>query len=179
MRRPSRTYTPPHCSASPRATDSSHRAPPPPPYLHPTSTLPPPPAAPPPPPPPSLDTPAPPLPHPSYRLAPGSLSRKERASCRQLIINLVVSTDMAHHNALHDSLRALPPPCATEAADALATRRTCLLKCALHAADLHVPTLPWASSVGWVRALGNEFKSMVEQARLYTVCMHGYTCFCT
>ena len=77
---------------------------------------------------------------------------------------------MAHHNALHDSLRALPPPCATEAADALATRRTCLLKCALHAADLHVPTLPWASSVGWVRALGNEFKSMVEQAR---ICMHG------
>ena len=76
---------------------------------------------------------------------------------------------MAHHNALHDSLRALPPPCATEAADALATRRTCLLKCALHAADLHVPTLPWASSVGWVRALGNEFKSMVEQAR---ICVH-------
>ena len=97
-----------------------------------------------------------------------SLSRKERASCRQLIINLVVSTDMAHHNALHDNLRALPPPpteATTEAADALATRRTCLLKCALHAADLHVPTLPWASSVGWVRALGNEFKSMVEQAR--------------
>jgi len=102
-------------------------------------------------------------PHPSYRLAPGSLSRKERASCRQLIINLVVSTDMAHHNALHDSLRALPPPSATEAADSLAARRTCLLKCALHAADLHVPTLPWASSVGWVRALSNEFKNMVEQ----------------
>lgn len=115
--------------------------------------------------PPSLDpcTPAPPFRIPATALAPGSLSRKERASCRQLIINLVVSTDMAHHNALHDSLRALPPPSATEAADALAARRTCLLKCALHAADLHVPTLPWASSVGWVRALGNEFKSMVEQ----------------
>jgi hypothetical protein len=43
--------------------------------------------------------------------------------------------------------------------------RKLLLQSVLHAADLYAPTLPWASTRGWVHALGDEFSAQVVLER--------------
>lgn len=110
--------------------------------------------------------------------------REQRAQQRRLIIDAISATDLAHHDALLAQLEAMPPlrPLEDEAADKAAgglsgaappvrslapQQRTLLVQAVLHAADLYTPTLPWASSLGWVRALGEEFRAQVELERAH------------
>ena len=110
------------------------------------------------------------------------LSRPQRSYVRQLVIDSITATDMALHHDLVATLQALPsqlpamdaargapPPADAKEAKAWAASLTCrrskLLQCVLHAADLCTPTLPFSASVGWVRALGREFASQVELER--------------
>lgn len=113
--------------------------------------------------------------------------REQRASLRRLIIDAVLATDLAHHDALLAELEAMPPllpPGSAAAAPGCAAapgggevdgsgaaleprQRTLLMQVVLHAADLYTPTLPWAASLGWVRALGEEFKQQVELERAH------------
>ena len=124
------------------------------------------------------------------------LSRPQRAYVRQIIIDAITTTDMAHHNALHGNLKGLvdeklplldaaarvqkaqaaeggaaaaaagpADKKSREAAAELTRSRSVLLQCVVHAADLCTPTLPFQKSLGWVQALGTEFRDQVELER--------------
>lgn len=83
-----------------------------------------------------------------------SLTRHQRAYVRKLIIELIISTDLARHDELNLRLAQMPP---LGEAPISPADRTCLLQGVLHAADFYSPTLPWRASVQLVKALGCEF----------------------
>jgi len=101
--------------------------------------------------------------HQSNLFAP--LNRSQRTYTRKLIIQLIIATDLAHHDDLKGRLRNLLNEGGALAAPLSLPNRTTILQGVLHAADFYSPTLPWEASVGWVNALGCEFAEQVELER--------------
>ena len=90
------------------------------------------------------------------------LPRDSRLWLRQLVLDMIMATDMQAHTDLLVRLEQLP----TDNTEKLtAAQRGVLMQSVLHATDLHVPTLPWRSSRAWATALSEEFRAQVALER--------------
>jgi len=98
-------------------------------------------------------------------------TRKQKAYLRKIMIEVILSTDMAYHSDVRKNLSNLPTqkhllePAALlpveVTADDIRMRRSELLQSVLHGCDLCSPTMPWASAKQWAACLTDEFMSQV------------------
>jgi len=98
-----------------------------------------------------------------------SLSRRQWGYVRELVIEMILSTDMACHHDLKIGLEGLPSKLDSMRYDSVepdaAKNRKLLLQGVLHMSDLYTPSLEWSRSWEWVSRLGAEFRQQVELER--------------